>query len=62
MGSYSALHLAVDFQLTVNDDEMGIYYAACKPRTWEEGRKVRQQNHSEVSRNQETRKTQGFHL
>ena len=41
MGSYSALNLAVDFQLTVNDDEMGIYYATCKPRTLEEGRKVR---------------------
>lgn len=47
MGSYSALHLAVDFQLTVNDGEMGIYYDACKPRTLREGRKVRQQNHSE---------------
>lgn len=33
MGSYATLHLALDFQLTVNDDEMGIYYAACKPRT-----------------------------
>lgn len=47
MGSYSTLHLAVDFQLTVNDDEIGIYYAAYKPRTLGEGRKVKQQNHSE---------------
>lgn len=47
MGSYSTVHLAVDFQLTVNDDEMGIYYAAYKPRTLGEGRKVKQQNHWE---------------
>ena len=47
MGSYSTLHLAVDFQLTVNDDEIGIYYGASKPRTLGEGRKVKQQNYSE---------------
>lgn len=37
----------MDFQLTVNDDEKGIYYAAFKQRTLGEGRKVKQQNHSE---------------
>lgn len=47
MGSYSTLLLAVDFQLTADDDEIGIYYAACKSRTLGEGRKVRKQNHSE---------------
>lgn len=47
MDSYSTVHLAVDFQLTVNDDEVGIYYAAYKPRTLGEGRKVKQQNRSE---------------
>lgn len=37
----------MDFQLTGNEDQTGIYYAAHKPRSLREGRKVKRRNHSE---------------
>lgn len=61
MGSYCTLHLAVDFQLTVNDDETGIYYATCKPRRLGEGRKVRQQNPSEGANPELKPRDKGIH-
>lgn len=32
MGFYVIFYLVLDFQLIVNDDEMGIYYVVCKLR------------------------------
>lgn len=45
MGSYPIL--AVNFQLTVNDDEVGIYPAFSELRTLREGREAKQENFSE---------------
>lgn len=45
MASYPIL--VVDFQLTVNDDEVGIYYASSELRTLREGRQAKQENFSE---------------
>lgn len=45
MGSYPIL--AVNFQLTVNDDEVGIYPAFSELRTLREGREAKRENFSE---------------
>lgn len=45
MGFYFIL--AVNFQLTVNDDEVGIYPASSELKTLREGREAKQENFSE---------------